>query len=109
MRLQDRVAVITGAASGMGRAMALRFAAEGARVAAAEVAAEGLRDVVSAIEAQGGQAGAIVADVPAPDDVEQMIDLAVDAFGTVDILVNNAGIMDAMSAAHEVTVRYGNG
>ncbi|MCL8206971.1 MAG: glucose 1-dehydrogenase [Actinomycetia bacterium] len=103
MRLGDRVAVITGAASGMGRAMAVRFAEEGARVVAADVVEDKLQDVVQAIQADGGRAVAVVADVAVRADVERMIDVAVEAFGTLDILVNNAGIMDGMVPAHEVS------
>jgi len=103
MRLQNRVAVITGAGSGMGRAMAVRFAEEGARVVAADVAAERLQDVVKEIAGHGGRIAGVAADVAAQADVERVVDTAVDVFGTLDVLVNNAGIMDAMTPAHEVS------
>lgn len=103
MRLEDRVAVITGAASGMGRAMAVLFAKEGARVLAADIAAEGLASVADEIRNAGGRVETCVANVASADDVDGMIQRAVDVFGGIDILVNNAGIMDGMKAAHEVT------
>ncbi|SIT03958.1 SDR family oxidoreductase [Alicyclobacillus vulcanalis] len=103
MRLQDRIAVITGAASGMGRAMAMLFAEEGAQVLAADIDAQGLDGVAQAIREMGGRVETLVANMASADDVNAMIDRAVEQFGGIDILVNNAGIMDGMKAAHEVT------
>ncbi|NLI68923.1 MAG: SDR family oxidoreductase [Bacilli bacterium] len=103
MRLKDKVAVITGAASGMGKAMALLFAKEGAKVVAADLNEEGVREVVKQIEADGGQAVAVGVNVAKEEDVANMIDTAVEKFGTLDILVNNAGIMDNFMPAHKVT------
>lgn len=92
MRLQDKVALITGGGSGIGEAMALRFAAEGAAVAVADLNQEGAERVVSAIVQAGGQAHAVVADVASESDVRAMLDESHNQFGALDILVNNAAI-----------------
>ncbi len=93
MLLANRVAVVTGASGGLGRAIALALAAEGAAVTVhygkSAAAAE---EVVSAIRAGGGRAISHQADVSNPEQAEGLIKAAVDAFGRVDILVNNAGI-----------------
>jgi len=94
VKLKGKVAVITGAGSGMGREMAKLFAAEGAKVVAADVVPTGVEQVVGEINAAGGTALAVVADVSKLQDVENMIDTAVSTYGRLDILVNNAGIMD---------------
>ncbi len=89
--LQDRVAVVTGAGRGIGRAIALRYAADGAAVAVDDIDAEGANAVADEIVANGGQAAAFDADVTDSDEVEAMVDAVLDRFGQVDILVNNAG------------------
>jgi len=96
MKLRDKVAVITGAGSGMGRAMARLFAAEGAKVVAADLVPDGVEQVVQEIRAAGGTALAVTADVSRKEDVEAMIDRAVETYGRLDVLVNNAGIMDGV-------------
>jgi NAD(P)-dependent dehydrogenase (short-subunit alcohol dehydrogenase family) len=93
MRLKDKVALITGAASGIGRESALLFAREGARVVCADVVEEGARDTVAAIAAAGGKALAVRADVSSSKDCEAMVRAAEEAFGRLDVLFNNAGIM----------------
>lgn len=103
MRLEGKVAVITGAASGIGEAIAKLFAKEGARVVASDIAQAGLDRVVKEITDAGGAAVGVVANVASEDDVQKMIDTAVDRFGTLDVLVNNAGIMDNFVPAHELT------
>ena len=103
MRLSGKVAVITGAASGMGKAIAELFAAEGAKVVVSDLRVETAQTVVTEIESKGGTAMAIAANVAKEEDVQQLIDSAVAQFGTLDILVNNAGIMDNFVPAADVT------
>lgn len=103
MRLQGKVAVVTGAASGIGEAIAKLFAQEGARVVASDISKDKLEQVVKEITDAGGAAVAAVANVAVEDDVQKMIDTAVEQFGTLDVLVNNAGIMDNFMPAHETT------
>jgi len=90
--MNDRVALITGASSGIGRATAEAFAAEGARVVLAARRQDELASLVNEIEAQGGKATAIKTDVSVAKDVERMVAHALDAFGRLDYAVNNAGI-----------------
>lgn len=102
MRLNEKVAVITGAGSGMGRAMATLFAAEGAKIVAADVVPAGVRETVDTITNAGGTALAVVADVSKAQDIDSMIDTALSTYGRIDILVNNAGIMDRMLPVGEM-------
>lgn len=102
MRLENKVAVITGAASGMGKAIAELYAKEGAKVVVSDLNLEGAVAVVSTITSNGGQAIAIQTNVGVAEDIEAMINLAVSHFGTLDILVNNAGIMDNMAPIGDV-------
>jgi NAD(P)-dependent dehydrogenase (short-subunit alcohol dehydrogenase family) len=90
--LEGRSALVTGGASGIGRATALAFAREGARVAVADILEEAAQNTVSEIKAMGGQALAIGCDVTDDDAVKAMIARAVDAFGSLDCAFNNAGI-----------------
>lgn len=90
--VNDRVALITGASSGIGRATAEAFAAKGARVVVAARRQDELASLVTEIEAQGGKATAIKADVSTAKDVERMVGHAIGAFGRLDYAVNNAGI-----------------
>ena len=92
MRLENKVAIITGAGSGIGAATAKKFAAEGASVVVADVADEQAAAVAGEIEAAGGKAIAVHCNVADKDEVGAMVGKAVDAFGTVHILVNNAGL-----------------
>ncbi len=92
MMLENKVAIITGAGSGVGRASALRFAEEGAKVVCADLDTARADETVRLIETAGGTALAAEADVASEDDVVAMIDAAVAAFGRLDILFNNVGI-----------------
>ena len=102
-KLQGKVAVVTGAGSGMGRSIAALFAEEGAKVIAADINQESLNSVIDEIRSSGGEAKPVISDVTKEDDVQNMIDEAVNTYGTLDILVNNAGIMDNFAPAEKVT------
>jgi L-rhamnose 1-dehydrogenase len=92
MRLEDKVAVVTGAARGIGRAIAVRFGQEGARVAIVDLREEEGRETLRLIEAAGGQAAFVSTDVSDRRQVQAMVDAVVEQWGTIDILVNDAGI-----------------
>ena len=92
MRLKDKVALITGAGAGIGRASALKFAREGAKVVVVDIQASAAEETVSLINKEGGKAVGISADVADSQSVKQMIKKAVDTYGRLDILFNNAGI-----------------
>src|SRR2546423_713687 len=91
-RLQDKVALVTGAASGMGRAIARRYAEEGARVVIADLNGAAAQQTVDAIVAAGGTAMAAAMDVRRQDQVQAVVDSTVRGYGGLDILVNNAGV-----------------
>jgi NAD(P)-dependent dehydrogenase (short-subunit alcohol dehydrogenase family) len=92
MRLQDKVAVVTGAARGIGQAIALRFAAEGARVVLNDLRPEMLEETARLVEQRGGAALIAAADISERDCAEQVASEAVARFGRIDVWVNNAGI-----------------
>lgn len=92
MRLQDKVAIVTGAASGNGRGIALRLAEEGARVVVIDVNITGAQETAAMIEALGSKAVVVRADVGRREQLEAMVATTLDRFGRVDILVNNAGV-----------------
>jgi 3-oxoacyl-[acyl-carrier protein] reductase len=92
VRLAGDVAVITGAGQGIGRAYGLRFAREGARVVLADVQHDKVRDVAREVQATGGEALAVTADVADPGSVHDLVRSALDRFGRIDVLVNNAAI-----------------
>jgi NAD(P)-dependent dehydrogenase (short-subunit alcohol dehydrogenase family) len=93
-RFTDKVAIVTGAGSGIGRATALLLAAEGARVTVADIAEGAAAEVVAAIEAAGGSARVQVADVSDPDAVAATVADTVQAYGGLDVLHNNAAALD---------------
>ncbi len=92
MKLKDRVAVITGSASGIGRASALEFAKEGSRVVVADINLSGARETVKQIEQSSGVAVAVEVDVSMPGSVKEMVENTIHAFGHIDVLFNNAAI-----------------
>jgi NAD(P)-dependent dehydrogenase (short-subunit alcohol dehydrogenase family) len=98
-RLAGKAAVITGAGSGFGRAMALLFAAEGARVVVAEINESAGKEVVDEVIARGGEALLSLGDVSDSSVAEQAVKEATGAWGRLDILVNNAGIVQPRTAA----------
>jgi len=102
MRLEGKVAVITGAGSGMGRAMANLFAAEGAKIVAGEWNEATLAEVVAEVKAAGGEIVGVQGNVAVQAEAEAIIDAAVENFGRVDVLCNNAGVMDVNQGAAEM-------
>ncbi|WP_205602492.1 SDR family oxidoreductase [Chelativorans alearense] len=90
--VSGKTALVTGSSAGIGRAAALKFAAEGAKVVVSDVNVEGGEETVVMIEKAGGEAVFIRADVSAPDEVDALIAKAVESFGRIDCACNNAGI-----------------
>ncbi|SDI71064.1 SDR family oxidoreductase [Natribacillus halophilus] len=103
MKLNNKVAVVTGAGSGMGRAIAERFASEGAKVVVSDMNMETAEETVTSIVSADGIAIPVKADITEESDVERMIIAAIEHYGSLDILVNNAGMMDNMMPAGEIT------
>jgi NAD(P)-dependent dehydrogenase (short-subunit alcohol dehydrogenase family) len=98
MQLENKRAIVTGGAGGIGRATALAFGAEGARVAVVDLNGEGAIAVADEINAIGGAAIAFTADVSMEADVRRVVDETVAAFGGIDVLFNNAGIVRRATA-----------
>ena len=92
MKLANKVAIITGAGSGMGKCAALLFASEGAKIGAADIAEDAVKETVAEITKKGGEAIAMRTDVSKGPDVKRMVDETVAKFGKLDIIYNNAGI-----------------
>lgn len=103
MRLEGKVAIITGAASGMGLAMAKLFTAEGASIVAADWNPERLESAVATIRANDGKIVDAQGNIADKATAEGLIDLAVNTYGKLDILCNNAGVMDYMQGVGELT------
>jgi NAD(P)-dependent dehydrogenase (short-subunit alcohol dehydrogenase family) len=101
-RLNGKSAIVTGAGAGLGRAIALLFAKEGALVTATDIHPEGLASLEAEVIAEGGKLIKVIGDVSAQNDVKRIYDEAQKAFGTVDILINNAGIMDHFDPVGDV-------
>jgi len=94
-RLDGKVALITGAGNGMGRVASVLFAQEGARIVVADWSEAGGAETVAAVEAAGGEAAFVKVDVARAEQVEAMVAVAMDRFGSLDVLYNNAGIFPA--------------
>ncbi len=92
MRLQDKVAIVTGGGQGIGRATAMTFAREGAKVVVADMNEQATKAVADEITSSGGQAIPVVVNVTQSDSVDAMVKATIDWGGTIDVLVNNAGI-----------------
>jgi len=101
--LQDKVAIVTGASSGIGRAAALLFAAEGAEVVVGARRKRELDEVVTEIVAAGGRAVAVAGDVKDADYAARLVDTAEEQFGGLDIAFNNAGTLGEMGSVEEVS------
>ncbi|NIA71059.1 glucose 1-dehydrogenase [Pelagibius litoralis] len=103
MRLQGKVAVVTGGGSGFGEGIARLFAAEGGRVVVADINGDAAERVAAQIDAAGGAAVGLRADVTAKADVDAMMRAALDSYGRLDILVNNAGVSHRNKPMTEVS------
>ena len=97
MRLENKVAVVTGASSGMGKAITTRFVQEGAKVVAVARRIERLEELAESLKGEPGEIEIFSADITSVDKNNEMIDFAVEKFGHLDILVNNAGISQSTS------------
>ncbi|MBZ5201500.1 SDR family oxidoreductase [Planomicrobium chinense] len=103
MRLEGKVAIVTGAASGMGKAIAEAYAKEGAKVVVSDLNLEGATAVADALKETGAEAIAVKTNVTSEEDINQLFEETKQAFGKLDILVNNAGIMDGMEPVGEIS------
>ena len=103
MKLNGKVAVITGGGSGMGREMSILFAKEGAKVVIGEWNAKTLEETIKTIRAAGGEVTGVKGNVAVQAEAEALIDAAIKTYGQVDILVNNAGVMDINQGVGEVS------
>ena len=93
-KLENRTVIVTGAASGMGKAISILFAAEGANVVLADLKQNEIDQVVNSIIQEGGKAIGVVCNVANESDIKTLIDTTIKKFTTLDILINNAGVMD---------------
>jgi NAD(P)-dependent dehydrogenase (short-subunit alcohol dehydrogenase family) len=100
-RFEDKVALVTGAASGIGRGSAQAFAHEGAKVVVADVTEDGGRETVKLIEDAGGQATFVKTDVSKAADVEALVNEAISTYGRLDYAHNNAGVLGKARPVHE--------
>lgn len=103
LKLKDKTAVVTGASSGMGKAICELFVREGAKVVAVARRRERLEELAASLAGEAGELAVYPGDISLQETNEGMIDFAVQRFGRLDILVNNAGVMDDMSPVGDVT------
>ncbi|WP_182201096.1 glucose 1-dehydrogenase [Paraliobacillus salinarum] len=102
MRLNEKVAIVTGSGNGIGKAIATRFANEGAKIVIADFDQEALEKTVEELKAANADVIGINVNVAKEEDVQKMVDETVEKFGKVDVLVNNAGVLDNIQAAANV-------
>ena len=100
-RLQDKIAIVTGGGSGIGRGIALALAEEGAKVVVCGRRTNRLKETMEAIQKQGGDTLAVQADISKEADVKRLVQATLEAYGHIDILINNAGV-DGGTSAHEL-------
>ena len=103
MKLKNKVCIITGASSGIGREIALAYAEEGAKVVAGARRIEKLHELEEISKDLSGEIYAVSADVSKQEDIDNLIDKAIEKYGRVDILVNNAGILDSYKSPVSIT------
>lgn len=101
-KLENKVSIVTGAGSGMGKAIAILFASEGSKVIATDIDQKRLDELKSEIKEKGGEVTTLISNMAKEEDIENMINVAVSTYGTLDILVNNAGIMDHFAPVAEL-------
>jgi NAD(P)-dependent dehydrogenase (short-subunit alcohol dehydrogenase family) len=101
-KIENKVAIITGAASGIGKATAILFAAEGYKVIATDINQQKLDELQQEVIKSGGTITTVIANIAISDDIDKMFTKAIENYGTVDVLINNAGIMDDFSPAGDV-------
>jgi NAD(P)-dependent dehydrogenase (short-subunit alcohol dehydrogenase family) len=102
-KLTDKTAIVTGAASGMGKAIAMLFAQEGANVVLVDLKQNEIDEAVNAITKSGGKAIGAVCNVSIEKDIQAMVDLALKNYKSIDVLVNNAGVMDDFIPVDQVS------
>ena len=102
-RYKDKVVVITGASSGIGRTCAQKFAAEGAAVIVSDINDDGGEQTVKSIRAADGEAHYIRSDISNPDDVEWLVKTSVKKYGRLDVFFNNAGVFDGFATSQETS------
>ena len=101
-KLENKVAIVTGAGAGMGKAIAMLFAQQGAKVVAGDINPSRLDELAKEVKSAGGEINTVVANMGIEADIDHLINTAVSTYGTLDILVNNAGIMDHFQPVGEV-------
>lgn len=106
MKLENKIAIITGAASGMGRAMAKVFNSEGALLMLSDLNEKALKELQAELDIKGDRVKVCVADVSIEQDIDKLIRLTIEQYGRIDVLVNNAGIMDDFIPADRIQNKH---